>query len=143
VTLPSVRLLTAAVTTLLNTPPLVVYPSTVTTPPPVDAAGVVKGYGVLHPGAGMLPADNLTGQPSHLVWYFQVSCVGGNHDYVTWATDLVRSRLDGHTLTVAGAVVGLMQPPFGYTAPPALVDEETPPTRLMIPLQYQVTAVPT
>lgn len=142
--LPSVLLLTNAVHALLDGhPKLTVYRSVVDPAPPADGNGVTKGYAVLHPFGGDAETNQLDRQPGRLLWEFQVSCAGGNHDYLLWAVDQVRGLLDGKGLTVAGTVVGLMQPPPGFQPPapkPQPVDAAH--QRLQIPLLYQVLTVP-
>ena len=150
--IPSVRLLTRATQARLDAhTALVVYPSVVA--PFTDTTGtkheapavganslLTKGYAVLHPGGGDALPDNLAGTPGRLLWSFQVSCVGSSHDQVGWVVDEVRELLDGHTLAVADTVVGRIQPPLGYQAPPPRPLFEATPPRLMVPLQYQVLA---
>jgi hypothetical protein len=121
---------------------LTVYRSVAAPEPPADEGGVTQGYAVLHPFPGNATSGSLSRAPGQLLWEFQVSCAGGDHDYVLWTVDTVRGLLDGKTLTVAGARVGLMQPPVGFQPPaprPAPVDSGQ---RLQIPLLYQVLAVP-
>lgn len=140
---PSVRLLTDAVFGILNGhATLTAYRSVVDPVPTVDAGGVTEGYAVLHPFPGDAGSQSLTRQPGQLLWQFQVSCVGGNHDYVLWVVDTVRGLLDGKTLAVADAAVGLMQPPVGFQAPPPKPQPVDSGQRLQVPLLYQVLAVP-
>lgn len=138
--IPSVRLLTAAVWALLDAHTVLpVYRSVVDPPPATDASGqLLTGYAVLHPGGGDPATDNLAMGAGRLLWGFQVSCVGGTHDQVGWAIDEVRGLLDTQSLTVDGAVVGRLQPPLGYNAPPPRPEFNAQPPRLMVPLMYQV-----
>jgi hypothetical protein len=141
--IPSVRLLTSAVFGILDGhSTLTVYRSVVDPPPPVDDGGVTEGYAVLHPSPGDAGSSSLSRQPGHLLWQFQVSCAGGDHDYVLWTVDTVRDLLDGKTLTVAGTAVGRMQPPPGFQPPPAKPQPIDSGQRLQSPLLYQVLAVP-
>lgn len=141
--LPSVRLLTSAVYDLLDAhPTLAVYRSVVAPPPPVDGDGVVKAYAVLHPFPGDAEHLTLSAVPGQLLWGFQVTCAGGDHDYVLGCVDAVRGRLDGKTLTVAGTKAGLLQPPLGFNPPAPKPDMDAQPPRLAVPLLYQVLAVP-
>lgn len=135
--IPSVHLLSAAVMALLSPPPLSAFDSIVDSAPPLDEAGVLEGYAVFHAGAGGDRASSLAKTPGHLLWTFQVNCVGGDSSYVGWVVDQVRERISFKTLAVAGAKVGLMQPPEGFN-PPILPDYSTTPPRLMVPLQYHV-----
>jgi hypothetical protein len=140
--LPSVRLLTNAVFTILDAhATLTVYRSVVDPVPPVDANAVTQSYAVLHPFGGDADANNLARIPGQLLWEFQVSCAGGNHDYTLGAVDVVRGLLDGKTLSVAGAVVGLMQPPPGFSPPPPKPQPVDSGQRLQVPLLYRVLAV--
>lgn len=140
---PSTRLLAnAAYAVLEGHATLTTYRSVVDPPPPTDVDGITKGYAVFHPFPGDATPSGLDRQPGRLLWQFQVSCAGGNHDYTLWVVDTVRGLLDGKTLTVAGTGVGLMQPPFGYQPPapqPQPVDAAQ--QRLQVPLLYQVLAV--
>lgn len=139
--IPSVQLLADAVYAVLDGhATLTVFDSIVNPAPAIDEAGVVKGYAVLHPGAGDATPNNLAAQPGQLLWQFQVTCAGGNRTYATWVVDTVRGLLDGKTLTVAGTKVGLMRPPFGFN-PPTLTDTDVQPPRVWVPLQYQLLAV--
>lgn len=140
-TLPSVRLLTAAVVALLEeaAPTLTVYRSVVTDPPK-DSDGGVQPYAVVHPGAGAGDANALDDTPAQLAWPFQITCVGGDVDRCTWAVDAVRDQLDGATLMVAGATVGRLRED-GDSGPLRVDDDVTPP-RLYLPLLYRVLAVP-
>lgn len=141
-TLPSVRLLTDAVAALLaDAPGVTLYRSRVDPKPPADPGGTVRGYWVLHPQPGTVDSDNLTAQPGQLLWGFQLTCAGGDDNYAGHAIDLARERLDGRTLTVAGARVGLLQPPLGYRPPPLLEDRDVTPSRLFTSLLYDVLTV--
>lgn len=141
--IPSVRLLTTAVYNLLDAhPTLTVYRSVVSPPPATDAAGIVKSYAVLHPSPGDAEHQSLSAVPGQLLWSFQVTVGGGDHDYALGAVDAVRSLLDGKTLTVAGARVGRLQQPLGFNPPPPRPDQDAQPPRLAVPLLYQVLAVP-
>lgn len=141
--IPSVRLLTdAAVGLLTANPNLTVYESVVDTPPPADEDGVVYGYVVFHPGIGNDTTSNLAVEPGQLLWSFQATCVGGTAEYCGWAVDAVRARVAGQTLAVAGAKVGLIQPPVGYNPPMRPSPADVKPPRVSVPLQYQVLAVP-
>ncbi|NUS58672.1 MAG: hypothetical protein HOV66_28045 [Streptomycetaceae bacterium] len=138
---PSVQKLTAAVRQLLDAhPSLTVYTSVVDPRPQIDEDGVVEGYAVLHPGAGDDTPSALDVQPGQLLWWFQVTCAGGDTDYAGWVVDTVRGLLTGKTLTVDGSKVGRMQPPPGYS-PPMLTNTSVQPPRVSVPLQYQVLAV--
>lgn len=138
--IPSVRLLTAAVRTILDAhPTLTVYTSIVEPAPPIDEGGVVRGYAVLHPGPGDDSPNNLAATPGALLWTFQVTCAGGNDEYTAWVIDTVRGLLTGKTLAVASTNVGVMRPPFGFT-PPTLTNLSVQPPRISVPLQYQVLA---
>ena len=140
--LPSVRLLTTAVQDLLAAAPagLTRYTTLVDPAPPVDDAGVVTAYAVLHPYAGNDTANNLAVNPGQILWGFQIDCGGGDATYLLWAVDTVRGLLSGQTLTVAGAKVGRLQPPLGYN-PPTRPELNVTPPRITVPLQYQVLAV--
>lgn len=139
---PSVRLLAAAVWALLDAHPHVPYYKSLVDAPPLDATSgrLSKGYGVFHPGGGDDGWDNLAATPGRLLWAFQVSCVGEDHDQIGWVIDETRELLTGKSLTVAGHVVGRMQPPLGYQAPPPRPEHQAQPARLLVPLQYQVLA---
>lgn len=138
---PSVRLLTAAVWALLDGHPyLVAFQSEATKPPTNDEGALTKGYAVFHPGGGDDTPNSLNAQPGRLLWGFQLTCVGGSHDQLGWVLDEVRGLFTGQTLTVAGVSVGVMRPPLGFVAPPARPELDVSPTRLMVPLQYQVLA---
>lgn len=138
---PSVRVLADAVYAILDGhATLMVYRSVVDPPPPVDAKGITKGYAVFHPFPGDATSSSLDRQPGRLLWQFQVSAAGGNHDYTLWVVDTVRALLDGKTLTVAGVSVGLMQPPLGYQPPAPQVFPLDSGQRLQVPLLYQVLA---
>lgn len=140
--LPSVRLLTEAVEALLGTAPagLTTYTSVVDPAPPVDAAGVLTAYAVLHPGAGNDRPNNLAMAVGQLAWSFQVTCSGGDASYCDWAVDTVRGLVTGKTLSVEGTKVGLMLPPLGFS-PPILTNLTVKPPRQYVPLQYQVLSV--
>lgn len=141
--LPSVALLTKALVDLLDDQAgLTVYESVVELRPPTDQRGVTRSYAVVHPFPGDAESNQLDRQPGRLLWGFQVSCVGGNHDYVLGAVDAVRRRLDGKRLTVDGVVVGLMQPPPGYQPPAPKAQPVDSGQRLQVPLLYQVLTVP-
>jgi len=141
--LPSVRLLAAAVRTRLDgTTGLTVYETVVKGDPPRDAGGVITSYVVLHPGPGNTDRNTLDDQPGPLLWDFTLLCVGGDHDYLLGAVDTARDRLEGYQLTVAGAKVGLIKPPPGFRPPPARPDHDETPSRLWVPLLFQVLAVP-
>lgn len=139
---PSVLLLTKAVETLLAAAPagLTRYTGVVDPAPPLDDAGVLTAYAVLHPYAGNDTANNLAVTPGQVLWGFQVDCCGGDHDYAGWAVDAVRGLLSGKTLIVAGSKVGLLRPPLGYD-PPTRPELNVTPPRISVPLQYQVLAV--
>lgn len=140
--LPSVRLLTTAVWELLDAhPALTVYRSVVAPPPPVDPSNVVTSYVVLHPGPGDATPNGMDAAPGQLLWGFQITCAGGDHDYVLGAVDAVRGLIDGRTLEVAGVTVGRMRPPLGFQPPPPKPDLDVQPPRLTVPLQYQVLTV--
>lgn len=140
---PSVRLLADAVWALLDGHPnLQVFESVATNPASdADTGLLTKGYAVFHPGAGDDAPNNLAVAPGRLLWSFQVSCVGQNHDQYGWVIDTVRGLLTGKTLTVAGTEVGRMQPPLGFLPPPPRPSFAASTERLMVPLQYQVLAV--
>lgn len=141
--MPSVRLLSAAVEQLLRGHGnLQVFVSEVDPSLAVDQNGAAKGYAVLHPGTGDADSSSLTRAPGRLLWQFQVTCGGGTAEYWGWAVDAVRSVLDGKSLAVAGAVVGKLQPPFGFQPPPPQPNTSVNPSRLTSPLIYQVLAVP-
>lgn len=141
--LPSVRLLTDAVFGILDGhATLTAYRSVVDPPPSIDAGGVTEGYAVLHPFPGDAGSGSFSRIPGQLLWQFQVSCAGGNHDYVLWVVDTVRGLLDGKSLSVAGSVVGRMQPPPGFQPPPPKAQPLDSGQRLQVPLLYQVLAVP-
>lgn len=142
--IPSVRLLTTAAEDLLAAAPagLTRYTSVVDPAPPLDDAGVVMAYAVLHPYAGNDTANNLAVSPGQVLWGFQVDCGGGDVSYLNWAVDTVRGLLSGKTLTVAATKVGLLQPPLGYN-PPTRPELNVTPPRITVPLQYQVLAVST
>lgn len=140
-TVPSVQKLTAAVRALLDAhDTLTVYTSVVDPHPGIDEGGVVQGYAVLHPGAGNDTSSQLDAQPGQLLWWFQVTCAGGDTDYAGWVVDTVRGLLTGKTLTVDGIKVGRLQTPVGYS-PPTLVETTVQPPRVSVPLQFQVLAV--
>lgn len=140
---PSVRLLTGAVWALLDGhAQLQVFQSFVEDPElDPETEQLAKGYAVFHPGGGNDQPNNLAVSPGQLLWAFQVSCVGKDHEQVGWVVDTVRGLLTGQTLTVAGHSVGRMQPPLGYQAPPPRPDITDSTERLQIPLQYVVLAV--
>lgn len=141
-TIPSVRLLSAAVMGLLQANEnLTVYRSFVDPKPPVDDDGVVLGYVVFHPGIGNDLSNNLAVVPGQLLWSFQLTCVGGDADYVTWAVDAARRQVSGQTLVVEDTNVGIIQPPVGYNPPTRPSPAEVKPPRISVPLQYQVLAV--
>lgn len=146
-TSPSVRLLGAAVWGLLDGHAhLVAFDSIVTTPPTDGSGNLTSGYAVFYPGGGdpaLADRDrgSLSAKPGQLLWSFQISAVGQDRNQITWVIDEVRTLLDGKTLTVAGAKVGRMQPPFGYQPPPPRPEYQAQPPRLLVPLQYQVLAV--
>lgn len=141
--IPSVRLLSDAVWSLLDGhASLQVFESVATNPATDSNTGLLtKGYAVFHPGAGDDMPDNLAVTPGRLLWSFQVSCVGQDHDQYGWVIDTVRGLLTGKTLTVAGTTVGRMQPPLGFLPPPPRPSFAGSTERLMVPLQYQVLAV--
>lgn len=140
--IPSVRLLSDAVWTILDGHPnLQVFESVATDPATDPNTGLLtKGYAVFHPGAGDDTPDNLARTTGRLLWSFQVSCVGANLDQYGWVIDTVRGLLTGKTLTVAGTTVGLMLPPVGFLPPPPRPSFAASTERLMVPLQYQVLA---
>jgi len=140
---PSVRLLSAAVWALLDGhAQLQAFKSYATDPATDPETGLLtKGYAVFHPGAGDDQPDNLAVTPGRLLWSFQVSCVGQDHDQYGWVIDTVRGLLTGKTLTVAGVTVGRMQPPLGFLPPPPRPQFAASTERLMVPLQYVVLAV--
>ena len=140
----SVELLAAATYTRLAAAPglRTVYKTVVTGDPVRNNIGIIESYAVFHPGAGDTKRGTLDAKPGQLMWGFQVTCVGGDHDYLLGAVDSVRGQLDGYRLTVAGAVVGLCQPPLGFRPPPARPDHDEKPSRLWVPLLFQVLAVP-
>ena len=140
--LPSVKLLAAAMLGLLNAEGLTVYPSRVDPVTVLDNRGVVKGYAILHPLGPGTDRTSMSGRPGSLLAAYQVDCVGGSHDYVLGVVDSVIDRVDGKTLIVAGAQVGLVQPPFGYQPLAPYRDPGASPFQLRLPLQYQVLAVP-
>lgn len=141
--IPSVRLLTGAVWGVLDSHAHLVAFRSVVDAAPVDTAGnLTKGYAVLHPGGGDPGRNNLAVEPGQLLWGFQISCVGGDHDQIGWVIDIVRNLLDGKTLTMAGVKIGRLQAPLGYQPPPPRPEFQAQPPRLMVPLQYQVLAVP-
>lgn len=138
----SVRLLADATFARLDAhPTLTVYKSVVTGQPPKEN-GVVKSYAVFHPGAGDTTRAALDAKPGNLLWDFSVLCNGGDHDYLLGAVDAVRGQLEGYRLVVAGTTVGMIQPPPGFRPPPARPDHDEKPSRLWIPLLFQVLAVP-
>lgn len=142
---PSVRLLSAAVWALLDGHPQLQVFESIATNPDVDpdTSLLTRGYAVFHPGAGDDAPDNLAVTPGRLLWSFQVSCVGQDHDQYGWVIDTVRSLLTGKSLSVAGATVGRMQPPVGFLPPPPRPQFQASTERLMVPLQYVVLAVST
>ena len=85
--------------------------------------------------------DSLARTPGRLLWSFQVSCVGQDHDQYGWVIDTVRGLLTSQTLNVGGTTVGRMQPPTGFLPPPPRPSFAASTERLMVPLQYQVLAV--
>lgn len=141
--IPSVRLLTGAVWTLLDGDANLQAFQSVADNPAIDPITelLTKGYAVLHAGGGNDQPNNLAVTPGQLLWQFQVSCVGQNHDQLGWVIDTVRGLLTGKTLTVAGHSVGRMQPPLGFQAPPPRPTFTESTERLMVPLQYVVLAV--
>lgn len=148
--MPSVAAITAAFTDLLKSTDSLdgsddlfpVFESRPDPHVPLDNRGVVKGYAVLHPIAPGTDRTSLAASPGSLLTAFQVDCIGGSHAYVLDVADQVVARVDGQTLTVAGAVVGLIQPPFGYQQRAPYRDPGVAPFQLRLPLQYQVLAVP-
>lgn len=141
--IPSVRRLAAGVQALLEGHGnLQVFVSEVDPALRVDGNGVALGYAVLHPGTGDADSSSLTRAPGRLLWQFQVTCGGGTVEYWGWAVDAVRSVLDGKALTVQGAAVGKLQPPFGFQPPPPQPNTSLSLSRLTSPLLYQVLAVP-
>jgi hypothetical protein len=86
--------------------------------------------------------SSLDQAPGQLLWGFQLTCVGGDQNYVGFAIDTVRRQVEGKTLTVAGVRVGRIQPPLGYTPPPIQVDHDVQPPRLYVPLLFEVLTVP-
>lgn len=139
----SVRQMAAAAWTLLDDhPTLTVYRSVVEPKPPTDSNGVTKAYAVFHPFPGDDTPNDLRITPGQLMWQFQVSCAGGNHDYVLGAVDVVRDIFIGKSLTVAGVKVGLIRPPLGYQPPAPKPQPVDSGQRLQVPLLYQVLAVP-
>lgn len=121
---------------------LTVYETAVTGTPPRDAGGKIRSYAVLHPGGGDTTRHSLDAAPGPVLWPFTVMCVGGDHDYLLGAVDAVRGRLEGFVLTVANTSCGPIQPPPGFQPPPAKPDHDENPTRLWLPLLFQVLAVP-
>lgn len=144
---PSVQLLSRAVWALLDGHPhLAAYASETKSPELVKGGALAVGYAVFHPGGGdpLLNDPNrgsLTAQPGQLLWTFQVTVVGNDFEQIGQVIDTIRGLLDGKTLTVAGAKVGRMQPPFGYQPPPPRPQQQVQPARMEVPLQYQVLAV--
>jgi hypothetical protein len=140
----SVRLLADAVYTRLAASAglSAVYKTVVPGDPARDNNLVIKAYAVFHPAPGDSKRGALNATPGQLLWDFQVTCVGGDHDYLLDAVDSVRTQLEGYRLIVAGAVVGLCQPPIGFRPPPARPDLDEKPSRLWVPLLFQVLAVP-
>lgn len=121
---------------------LAVYETTVTGQPPRDQGNKIRAYAVFHPGGGDSTRNSLDAVPGPLLWSFSVLCVGGDHDYLLGAIDAVRGRLEGFVLTVANTSCGPIQPPPGFQPPPAKPDNDENPSRLWIPLMFQVLAVP-
>lgn len=140
---PSVRAMTAAVWAILDGHPhLQVFESIATNPDTDPESGLLtRGYAVFHPGGGNDQPNNLAVTPGQLLWQFQISCVGQDHDQIGWTIDTVRGLLTGKTLTVADTEVGRMVPPLGYQAPPPRPAFTNSTERLQVPLQYQVLAV--
>lgn len=139
---PSVRLLSDAVWALLDGHAQLQAFESVATNPDTDENGLLtRGYAVFHPGAGDDMPNNLSLTPGRLLWGFQVSCVGQDHDQYGWVIDTVRGLFTGQTLTVAGTQAGRMQPPLGFLPPPPRPSFAGSTERLMVPLQYVVLAV--
>ena len=138
----STRALAEAVWAILDAAPnLDVYDGEVTPRPSEDTAGVVKGYAVFYPSPGNDQPASLAGTAGPVLWGFQVTCVGGDRNYLLRTVDVVRGLLTGRTLTVSGVNVGLMRPPLGFIPPTREITTVKPP-RLEVPLQYQVLTTP-
>lgn len=141
---PSLYKLQLAVVALFADRPAALgfYQSTVHEAPAVDEIGVVGAYVVFHPSPGDSSSGSFNRRAGQLMWSFHLMAAGGDPNYVAFAVDQIRSRVDGKTLSVEGIKVGLMQPPFGAQPAPVLVNNAIKPPRLSCSLEYHVLAVP-
>jgi hypothetical protein len=138
---PLIEAIETRLTALPTTnPPTRGYLSEAVDVPRLDTDGHVQRYWVLHPFAGLPPAEqDLAETGVDLEWTFQLTVAAGfPRDVHALATD-VDELLYRWTPTVDGYVCGRLVPPPGFDPGPPRPDLDVKPHRFWLPLQYRTT----
>lgn len=111
-------------------------------PPKSQQDQRVQPYFVLYPGAGSDGPDaNLGDESIDLTAPFQVTAAAGDIEDLLALIDRIDTRLNRWAPAVADLICGPLRPPPGFNpGPTPLVDKQYSPSRLYVPLQYQLTA---
>jgi hypothetical protein len=138
------QLITDVVFTRISTlaPSVAVYRSEVVdNPPSLPGDDRVGPYVVLYPFPGHPgPGGDLGGTADDLDYTCQVTCAAGYAPDCEHLVDRVHQLLYKWTPSVAGIVLGQLNPPPGYDPGPVRIDRTISPPRFSVPLQYRLTA---